>query len=263
MFPISTLDIDGEPVWLMVGGVELRGSMRTLASGRRIYRVRVGGRQTVDLPAHTPPTSWRPVSPGSWPVPLPAAAAAGSMAALAGGDDDESETINDHDWWAEPSIRLGNPKELPETQEEAEARLLRALRTFDYIEHHTRDDLRTGSAWPQPLMVAAECVRRLLEGSRTGQLPWLTRSDYDDVHVDRSRLEARRALWQPTRRDIGDLDAGCLMHLAGPKRIWEMRSANPPYSWRQIADVMHRHRSGVKPLYQRSVRRSFDAWLSA
>lgn len=262
-FPISTLDIEGVPVWLTVGNVELQGALRIMASGRRVYRVRVGGRREVDLPTHTEPTAWRPVDVPGWPVPLPNGSISGSAAALASGIEDDHESIGDHDWWAAPMIRLGNPREIPETVEEAEARLLRACRTAEYIEHHVRSDLRSGSAWPEPLMVAASCVRRLLAASRSGQLAWLTREDHDDFYIDRSRLDARRELWQPTRRDIGDLEANVLRHLDGSTRIWEMRSANPPYSWRQIADAIHRHRSGVKPAYLRMRERAFNAWLSA
>lgn len=263
MFPIATLDIDGEPVWLTVGGVELRGSLRTLASGRRVFKVCVGGRKTVELPAHTEPTAWRPVDPGSWPVPLPSQAVSGSLGALAAEIDADGDSIGEHDWWASGQLHLGSSRDKPETPEEAEARFLRALRTADYIEHHTRDDMRPMSAWPAPLIIASACVRRLLESSHSGQLGFLQRADYDDFHVDRSRLDARRELWLPTPRDIGDLEAGVLKHLDGSRRIWEMRSANPPYSWRQIADAIHRHRSGVKPMYLRSRQRSFEKWLSA
>lgn len=242
-YRLSDLNVENEHVWWTIGTGEVRGFLKITRRGNRIYRVITGFKQTEDLPEHHAPMLWRPVNLATWPDVLPLRPAPRPnppefSTPVLSAPEPFAET---GDGWPYPGMRLGRPDEKPETTEEAEARLLRMVRTHIFKERQKDDQLGFRSdCWPKDLRHGAIGVKEALRNSKTGRLSYLTVDDYSDFHVVHSDLDARPAQWIPTRRDLGDYERHRLTwwdqttKLA--KEIIRLRAANPPYSWKQIAD---------------------------
>jgi hypothetical protein len=268
-YRLCDLFVENTPVWWTLGQGEVRGVLKITRRGNRIYRVVTGYKRTEDLPEHAEPMLWRPVDMRTWPEPLPPVAATVAPPSV------ELPKVSEPEEWAEsgqgwpyPSLRLGGPREKPATIQEAEARILRCVRTYDHLER-VESDVVIGfprKTWPGPLMVASQQRHEMLRSSRTGRIAQFTAEDYDHFHVDRSELDARPLRWMPTARDIGDCEAGVIRWLDAvshsDQRIIRLRSANPPFSWRLIADheggthdkAKQRYADAMKQVYRRARR---------
>lgn len=267
-YPISSLDYEGVPVWFTVGDRELVGFIKFTRSGRRVFRV--GSLcKSEDLPTHARPSLWRPVDPNTWPDQLPEPATVRMSVEW------QSETranlaqiepsVRDMDRWPYPHIELGRAGVPPKSVEEAEARVLRALRCVDVLYRDPPE--RSETAWPHDLMVSAALLKKLLSSSRTGKLPWLKDDDYRDVHIDVSDLSPRPARWVPTRRDLSDVEAGCLSwtHCLTKKehRLFRWRSDLPQWSFGQIAEMTRRDVDEVQSAYKEACERIFKEAVGA
>lgn len=260
-YPISTLDYEGVPVWFTVGDRELLGFIKFTRSGRPIYRIGTA-RKSEDLPNHARPALWRPVDPKAWPDQLPEPAtvqpdvAWGRQSPI---PNEPDPTVRDMDRWPYPHVELGRAGELPKSVEEAEARVLRALRCVDVLYRDPPE--RSETAWPHDLMVSAALLKKLLSSSRTGKLPWLRDDDYRDVHIDLSDLSQRPARWVPTRRDLSDVEAGVLSWLGvltnKERRLFKWRSDLPQWSFPQIAELTKRDVDEVQSAYKAACERLF------
>ncbi len=266
-YPISTLDLEGIPVWFTVGDRELLGFIKFTRSGRPVYRVGTF-RKSDDLPSHARPALWRPVDPNVWPEPLPEPATV--QIAVEWGKPippprHSEPSVRDMDRWPYPHIDLGRAGSVPKSVEEAEARTLRALRCVDVI--YRDEPERSETAWPRDLMVSAAMLKKLLSSSRTGKLPWLRDEDYRDVHVDVSDLSPRPARWVPTRRDLSDVEAGCLAWMNAlskkDRRLFRWRSDLPQWSFQQIAEMTRQDEDDVFKAYKAACERLFAESLRA
>lgn len=260
-YPISTLDLEGVPVWFTVGDRELLGFIKFTRSGRPVYRVGTF-RKSDDLPAHARPALWRPVDPGAWPEQLPEPATVQNDVEWGKPippPKHNEPSVRDMDRWPYPHIELGRAGSIPKSVEEAEARTLRALRCVDVI--YRDEPERVETAWPRDLMVSAAVLKKLLSSSRTGKLPWLKDDDYRDVHIDLSDLSPRPARWVPTRRDLSDVEAGVLSWLGvltnKERRLFKWRSDLPQWSFPQIAELTKRDVDEVQSTYKAACERLF------
>lgn len=258
-YRISTLDVEGRIVWFTVGDQEALGFLRYTNAGKPRYRLRLGPTHSEDLPKFMWPSLWRPIKPEAWPEPLPEPAWPDRTPKREQGTSSIGEARSEGGTgWPYADIRLGQPGEAPETEKECEARFLRMLRTAHVLNREVR---RSGSAWPPALIVEARLIEKRLRSSKTGTLPWLSSSDYDDFHIDRSELNARAELWLPTRRDIGDYEAGINKWLpAADVDAWllfGLRAANPQFSWRQIAEREGMTVEDIHERYDAAVSRLF------
>lgn len=264
-YRIADLDIEGVPVWLHLGGVEVLGQIKITARGRRIYRRIVGRNKTEDLPRHAVPALWRPADPRTWPATLPAPALETpeqhAPPPVASGILEAAPAV---DGWPYPGLRLGRGLEPPASIDEAEARLLRAIRTRWALEDDERyfRDYRLGyghksADWPGALLVNARIVHKMLEAAPTGKLGFLEAGDYSDIHVDRSALAPRPARWMPTPRDVTDDESDLIRRWLSPMddeacHLFVRRASMPVYSFAQIADELRSTRERVKAHYRRA-----------
>lgn len=264
-YPISTLDIEGVVVWFTLWDHEVLGFVKFTASGRPVYRTGPLSRSE-DLPKHARPSLWRPVHPETWPDALPEAAVVQSDVAWGADSPLPSKTapepnVRDLDRWPYPHVTLGRAGDIPKSQDEAEARVLRALRAADAL-YRDHAGHACEAAWPHDLLVSAAVLAKMLRASKTGKLPWLTADDYRDVHVDLSDLSAKPARWCPTRRDVSDLEWGCLDWMRPLPRkfqqLFRWRSALPQYSFRQIGEMQDRSEDDVRSDYREACARVFQ-----
>jgi hypothetical protein len=237
-YPISTLDSESVDVWLTLGDREVVGHVTFTKSGRPRYRVRIDRRTVEDLPKHATPALWRPIDPGDWPERLPEPAALTRHQMRADPQPSEPEDFaTEGDAWPYPGLRLGRPTDRPESAREAEARLLRALRTR---EHANYDPIKVQTAWPGELFKSIEALNRWIASTKTKQLGHLRPDDYADIYIDASALEAVFIPFRPTHRDVSDFENGLPFRWLSsvPKKyVWlfDARSANPPKSWAWLA----------------------------
>jgi len=253
-YPISALEVEGLPVWFTLGDQEVMGFVKFTRSGRPVYRVGTA-RKSDDLPKFARPALWRPVNVETWPEALPEPATVQKPVAWVETKPKQESlpdpAVRDVDRWPYPHIVLGRAGEKPRCIEEAEARVLRALRTVDAI-YRDRPDV-SPSAWPRDLIVSAAVVKKMLSSSRSGKLAWFRDEDYRDVFVDVSDLSPRPARWMPTRRDLSDLDVGCLDWMRDLSRrmqsLMRWRAAIPRYSFTQIAEMTGRDEEDVRKEY--------------
>lgn len=254
-YAIDTLHVPGVPVYLTVGDQEALGYLKLTATGRPVYRLGTL-KQSIDLPRHARPHLWRPaVSP--WPEPLPEAATVTQPVRWSSRKPDPAawEPPVNQDTWPFPDLKLGRAGVPPASSREAIARALRGIRTFS--ERYRDRPPPPSVSWPRDLLIEAHVVWKRLYTSRTGRSEHLRPEDYNDIWVDRSNLDARPARWEPTRRDIADVeDGGVLDWMRGlPHRqtqILRLRAALPPYSWRQIAEYQERSENDVRADYARA-----------
>lgn len=258
-YRIPDLDIEGHPViYTMPSGQEVEGYLAITARGRRIYRVYTDSprrRQSEDLPSFSTPALWRPLYIDKWPDELPPPAIILEAPERAVEASPQIEQIEEPDGWPYPGLVLTLVK--PASKEEAEARVLRGIRTSIVLER--LDDRPSGdTAWPPALLFKARRVAAALRASRSGTLPWLTRADYADFHVDKSDLRALPSVWIPTRRDVGDVENGVLLWLNaltdGQSTVVHMRAASPQYSWRAIQEFNgNTSVAVVKKIYSKAI----------
>lgn len=259
-YPIEDLYHDTEDLWLTVYDREVRGRVRFTGAGKRKYRRYVSLRHTEDLPKHATPTLWRPFS--EWPYELPEPAALTVEQVRTPPKISEpipAIHLGNGDFWPHAHIRLGRPNEKPECSDEAEARYLRAVRTH---RHMTRESVATPSLWPKPLIVASQLVAKYLETSKSGQLVHFRQDDYDDFYIDRSSLEARRAVFDPTPRDVSEWELGRWIEWRpyADAGLIESQAQNPPPSFYELADTLsttvaaitRRYEAAKEELYRRA-----------
>lgn len=259
-YRITDLDIEGTPVLFTVGGEEVEGCLIITSRGRRIYRIYTDSprrKHTRDLPSFAEPSLWRPLYPERWMEQLPAPAVI--QQAMYDGTirpepSEQTEPVREVDDWPIPGLRIGLGR--PNSRDEAEARIMRAIRTSDALER-LDDDRRSTACWPPALLFKARQVEKALRSSRTGTLGSLHKSDYEQIHVDKSDLRALPDIWIPTRRDISDIEANVLLWLRGltpnPSHVLHMRAARPQYSWRAISEYLHRSDYVVKRWYTNAI----------
>lgn len=243
-YRLADLDIEGHPViYTMPSGQEVEGYLAITARGRRVYRVYTDSprrKASQDLPSFSHPALWRPLFPARWPDALPEPAIILEAPERKIEASPQIERVDEPDGWPYPELVLTLGR--PASKVEAEARILRGIRTSVVLER--LDERPSGDvAWPPALLFKARRVAAALRSSRSGTLPWLTRDDYRDFHVDKSDLRALPSVWIPTRRDVGDVENGvllwCNVMTEMQSRIVHMRAAMPQYSWRAIAEVIH------------------------
>lgn len=260
-YRITDLDVEGTPViFTMTAGVDVEGCLVITSRGKRIYRIYTDSprrRQTQDLPSFSEPSLWRPLFPERWTEQLPAPAIVMQPlydATVRPQPSEQTEPVREVDDWPIPGIKLTLAR--PASRDEAEARILRAIRTSEMLEnldeHH-----RSTACWPPSLLFKARQVEKALRSSRTGTLGFLHKSDYEQIHVDRSDFRALPDVWIPTRRDIGDIEQNCMLWLRGiqanPSHVVHMRAARPQYSWRAICEYLGRSDYVVKRWYTNAI----------
>ena len=256
-YPIATLDAESLDVWLTVGERELVGQVRFTQSGKPRYQQRVNRKVVTDIPKAAVVSLWRPIDPSLWPYELPEdAVLTREQRRELPPEPPASEAIAEGPGWPHPGVRLGRAGEAPESIEEVEARLLRALRTQFQDE---RKGPTGETLWLRSLMAKAKVREKELASSRTGQIVGFRPEDYSDFHVDVSSLEARPVPWCPTPRDVSDYDAHVhtkWLSLISRKDRWlfAARAKNPPLSWRQIGEEEREREHEIKKRYQDALR---------
>jgi hypothetical protein len=263
-YGIGTLDLPGLDVWFSIAGSEVRGYLFLTPSGRPRYRIYVtenGRRHTQDLPRSATPDLWRPAV--AWPEPLPAPAVLTKPVAWQSPPVPQrtAEPPEPVAGWPYPNLRLGRAGTPPKTVQEAEARILRAIRTRWVQERDT--DLRGPTAlWPKDLMVAAAVVEKNMRASPTRKLAGFRPEDYEQVFVDESDLRARPARWVPEPRDVSDYEWRPNGPLYWPvpwsKHLFSRRSAMPVWTFGQIADDEGLSESEVIEIYAEACQTAFE-----
>lgn len=257
-YPISTLNVESTPVILTVGDQEMRGFVKFSPSGRRTYRVGSLSK-SVDVPRDSV-FLWRPVDAGRWPDELP-------EPAIIQPDIDrwkerkpvhgKPDTPVRADEWPHAGLKLGKAPDRPSSVEEAEARVLRMLRAFDVT---LVDRPRYMAAWPKDWLISASIIERALRSSPSHRLATLAAGDYDDFWVDPLDVRPMPARWQPTRRDMSDLDF-CFAWLTDvsdlDKKLFRWRSALPVFSFVQIAEYLDATEDRAREIYAGACQRLF------
>lgn len=239
-FPIDALHQKNEPVKFWLGEGVLVGKL-TERRGNKIFLVRSQDRKFRPLPKHCKPFAWKPIGLWSWELPAPITEVKTKV--LEPQEITGSAYFEKHD--SIPRVRLGAWNERPASLLETEARLLRGIRTqqhLDGLDHVGHKPKTVG--WPPALMAEARAVQKWLENTPRGEWGTFRHGDYQDFHIDRSNKDAMPARWQPTPRDIGDveIDQGNILtawagHLTARQwRILVARAARPPFSWVQISE---------------------------
>jgi hypothetical protein len=263
-YPIASLDVDDIDVLFTVGSYEVVGRVRFTASGKPRYQQRVERKKLQDLPKHCRVSLWRPLPSAPWPFELPDPAVLTreipktTLNTASPADEDAPE---EGPGWPNPDVRLGRPGEPPESIEEVEARLLRALRIQA---KENRSGAKSEVLWLKCLQVEARVVEQHLIASTRGgkQDPFVVGfrpEDYDQFHIVKDGLHARPAPFMPTPRDVSDYEDGIVARWLGmvPRRdrwFFTARAKNPPLSWRQIADEEREYQHVVKGRYRDALK---------
>jgi hypothetical protein len=194
------------------------------------------------------PVAWRPLPGVLWPDPLPSPLTGPVPPPPAPPAEIEPPPLPEVDDWPYPGLRLGE-RVAPASEQECEARVLRALRRMD---HEPRVGLyasRISADYPRELyhlMVRQQLAEDLAEALAAGRRI----TDAPDVRV----------AWTPTRRDNGDWDYALewWRQLARADRaLFRYRAANPSWSWRQIAEAEGQTVSALTGRYARAIARMF------
>lgn len=210
-YAIQHLYIDDVPVVFRVGDRALKGLLKIGVRGGFQYWIQ-SGRELRQLPVTMKPWCWRPETIADWPARLPRQTIQEELPDIAVTAETEEEELDGIEKILNPSFRLGQPVERPQSRAEAESRFLRCLLTdrfMERLEPAIRRQRTTAADWPREFVVGAKVVESRLRSSRDGKIPGWRVEDYDDVFVDKSDCDAKPVSWEPTRRDIGDweLDA--------------------------------------------------------
>lgn len=188
------------------------------------------------------PERWRPLAGHAWPHPLPepiadmtSARPPGQHAAPPDAEPEDATTPGDG--WPYPGLRLGQCVP-PVSIAECEARLLRALRTSA-----SRETGSVGLAHRSTCAdIPSEYVKIALKHERAEALR---------LGLYSPETHAVRSGWTPLHRDIEDwayaLDWLAVLAWDDPvRRVLEMRAADPPFSFRGIAEQMTGRRRRMK-----------------
>jgi len=181
------------------------------------------------------PHAFRPLDAAAWKHPLPEPLApAVSLKRPPAATPEPQEALDPHhgsDDWPYPGLRLGAEGAVPKSREECEARILRAFRTSHSSAGGFVGHMSSGTCADIPReqvqIALAHCnAERIREELRLGVA---------------QPLNAVRSGWTPTKRDIGDwVQALQWLNSADPAdvHVVELRAADPPWSFRQIAERM-------------------------
>lgn len=205
-----------------------------------------------DPPTALSPAAWRPVDPDAWQHPLPA-----PLDPALGPNHpapprrEAPEPIDPHlasDGWPFPGLPLGDGT--PASRAECEARVLRAFRTSA--------SRVGGGVGHRRLDTCADIPREIIDASCRRNAAWWS------VHADADggAYEAVRSGWTPTRRDMADWDRvlSWLNGLASQKiRIVALRAADPPWSFRQIAEKLRmKSHNTVRRAYAEAIAWAYE-----
>ena len=243
---LSFLTREKTNVWLLLPGQGERiGQVRITATGRRRYRIKMSAKKFSDLPRHAQPCAWRPLNEKNWPDRL-------------------GEPITrqpDVSWrtqcasptrhcrhkelrrgFSYPLLKLGAPSTPPTTLAEAEARVLRAIRTMNTPGVVREDYLGIAQFWPTT--------------ANFNTSYWDQFADQVAQEAERKEnLEAAPGEWRPTRRDISDWDNALRWLAPEPKKtrlIFFLRAENPPWSFPQIAHLLARNEDRIRLRYKKT-----------
>lgn len=182
------------------------------------------------------PVAFRPLDLSAWrhPLPEPLDSSFGASVAQCQPRLEAQEALDPHhgsDDWPYPGLRLGAEGAVPKSREECEARILRAFRTSHSSAGGFVGHMSSGTCADIPReqvqIALAHCnAERIREELRLGVA---------------QPLNAVRSGWTPTKRDIGDwVQALQWLNSAEPRAVHvvELRAADPPWSFRQIAERM-------------------------
>jgi len=268
-YAIAAMQRPGVTIELALnGGVHVEGRLAPHPRNRRLFwwEWRPSLEEFVPLQMWTPPAAplpertsdrtplaWRPWVPGVWPDPLPEpvqgavirrqeAGRAEQDGAVASHTDvliSDSCLLSPEHGWPYPGLALGE-RTPPRSRQEAEARVLRALRTMNVLPR-PRNGGGGGGCWPREWTVLAarlDALERLASGER-------------DTHVP-----PVRSTWLATRRDQGDW-LYALKWMGGladaHRRVIRLRAADPPYGWREIARREQIARQDVQQRYEAAI----------
>lgn len=201
-------------------------------------------------PKRREPVAWRPLAGVLWPDPLPEPLTGALPSPLPEPPEPEPEPIPETDGWPYPGLKLGE-RVPPQSLEETEARVLRALRR---MECEPRVGVRASS-------LASDIPAEIILAARRLQDAVTAWEAYSQGRLGSLDLPPARAAWTPTRRDHGDWDYALdwLRWLpALERRLFRYRAANPVYSWRQIGERERMSGSHARALYRAAVRRVFE-----
>lgn len=261
-FRQDTLDLADEHVFLMLTtGQQVVGCLRLTATAKRRFEIFEGGRRYAKIDLRSV-SLWRPVDILKWPYALPDNAPLTKPFEwpVYPNDTAEVDAAEDGPGWPYPGLHLGRPGEPPQSTQELEARLLRAIRTARVQEYEA---VKVDVSWHPELVVASKLVEKQLEASRTRKLAKFRPEDYDDFHIDRSDLSAKPARFNPTPRDVSDYECGIvrtwLAH-AYPRDRWifKARSEAPPVPWWAIADEERCQPGDLRRRYRDALMRMFN-----
>lgn len=258
-YPAEALFLDETDVIIVVNDREFIGKMRLTNTGKRRFFVKVDHRNYEAVPSKALIALWRPIDEAAWPDDLPEAVA------LTREQPKRPHVISEEA--PEPDIAdatdivLRGPGERPASLDEVEHKLIRCLRTRAALE---KDHIRRDVAWPRPWRDEAMIIEKELASSISGEMRGWQRSDYDDFFVDRSALHAKPARFQPTARDVSNIDAGedrkWLSYLPTHEHwLFRARAKMPALDWWQIADgesvdealIRERYKNCLRTIYRR------------
>lgn len=245
--------VDGEQLLELTceGGYLISGRLRRHErSGALIwYQVGASGQETALVPWRDPrlgmsehvmrgaPTHWRPLNADTEPMAPPVVGPIRREMPL---DPELPECFEEVDGWPYPELRLGE-RTRPRSQDEAEARVLRALRTMRRQRQVGPIERKQSADWP------SEWVR---------MMTYLNDKENNILGDD-------QVPWFATRRDLGDWVYALSWYapIAAERRsIIALRSARPVWSWRQIADVQGCSPATAARRYDRGVD---ELWVNA
>lgn len=273
-YPIEAMRWPNVPVVVSLGGAEVLAVVRMQARTKRWWWVQLGcwgdaekrwlRHQEIPLemvgrnpPTRKSPTAWRPADPAIWRHPLPEPLSWPAMGPNRAAEPPQEplEPIDPHlssDGWPHPGLRLGLG--VPASREECEARVLRAFRT-------SASRAGGGSVGHRAREICADIPKEIVLASvRRNELWWSIHPD-----ADGSVYQAVRSGWAPSKRDIADW-VEALGWLNGferrSMRVIALRAADPPWSFRQIAERIGVKRNvTAKAVYERAIDQAFEAAL--
>ncbi len=202
------------------------------------------------VPQGREPSVWRPVEWEAWPDPLPEPIMGPVQAVADAEPEPDPPPLPETDDWPYPGVHLGERVPAVDIRE-AEARVLRGLRRMDLEPKVGLRAMGYASDIPREyfyLMRRVQLAEDILEAKRSGR-PLTT------------EVGAVRAAWTPSRRDNGDwayaLDWWKQIG-SGPRHLFRLRAANPPFSWRQIGEREGMSQEGARQAYRRAVEAVFE-----
>lgn len=258
-YPITSLTRAGVSVELALeGGFEVIGRIvRHPKTGRPCWYVLSPSGRSWSLlapwrpydpekpPRYREPKYWRPLPWVKWPDPLPEPVGHFPPTPPPPAPEPEPPPFPETDDWPYPGLALGE-RVPPQSLEETEARVLRALRR---LECEPRVGVRASSLAsdiPAEIILAARRLQDAInayEAFRQGRMGALD-------------LPPARVAWTPTRRDHGDWEYALewLRHLPRfEQQLFRYRAANPVFSWRQISEREGLSVTALRQKYQRAI----------